>query len=203
MRSNVHPGFARSLILRAALAPLRIAVPASATSRSDVRYSTSARSNVGGAKLTVGRRSARLRRTQRRVAGNGVPATEVRGRGFRLKTDDRHGRDRRKVLRIDELEKMLCEARKFGVELPMDARREKREPLEQPLDVGIGAIESAQAESSGDLRILLRELRPHPAQELELAAVELQESVIHQVGAPPRSSSTLHWPVSRSTVVLR
>ena len=94
---------------------------------------------------------------------------------------DEHRRRRRQVVRIDDLEQRLCEAREFGVELQLHARGEKRRPFDQPLDVGIvDDVDAVHAEARGDLRRLRRELGAHLAQVLELEVVELKEAGVHQ-----------------------
>ena len=54
------------------------------------------------------------------------------------------------------------------------------EPLEQPLDVRVGALEGLEAQAGRDLRILLRELGAHLPQVLELAVVVLEQARIHR-----------------------
>ena len=68
-------------------------------------------------------------------------------------------------MRIDVLEQVLGEARELRVDLELDPRRQESEPLQQPLHVGIGALEAVEAEAAGDLGELLRELGAHLAQE--------------------------------------
>jgi hypothetical protein len=89
----------------------------------------------------------------------------------RLQLHDCHGRQRRQIARIDHLQQVLGETREFGVELELHARGQKRKPLEQPLDIGIGAFQAFEAQSSGDLRELTRKFRAHVLYMLQLVLV--------------------------------
>src|SRR5690606_40001775 len=87
---------------------------------------------------------------------------------------------RTEIVRIDELEQMLREARELGLELQLHARSEERESLEEPLDIRVRDLRRAvDAEAAGDLRILLGELRAHLAKVVQLALVVAQKARIH------------------------
>jgi hypothetical protein len=61
------------------------------------------------------------------------------------------------------------------VELELHPRREKREGLDQALDVRIGALDTVHAETRRDARVRLGEFRTHFADVLELAVVVLEQ----------------------------
>ncbi len=106
-------------------------------------------------------------------------------------------------MRIDHLEQVLREARELGVDLELHACGEKREPLEEPFDIGIGTLEAVEPQASRDLRKLLRELPAHLAHVLQLAVVVVQNPWIHQPGLCRVLSATVTLPVSRSISVFR
>ena len=82
-------------------------------------------------------------------------------------------------MRIEHLEQRLGDLRELVVDLEVDARREKRERLDQPLDVRILALAALEQQPAGDLRVLLGELRRHPADERQLAFVVGEQLVPH------------------------
>ena len=57
----------------------------------------------------------------------------------------------------------------------------KRKGLQHPLGVGISATVRLQQQPRGDLRVLLRELRSHLAQERELAFVIVPQLIAHRL----------------------
>ena len=75
-----------------------------------------------------------------------------------------HRRRRRQIVGIDHLQQVLGEPREFGVDLQLDARRQKGESFQQSLDVRIGALEGLQPQPAGDLGKVAGELaRPSRA----------------------------------------
>jgi hypothetical protein len=114
---------------------------------------------------------------------------------------NQHGRRRRQVVRVDDVEQRLGKAREFGVELELDARRQKRNPFDQPLDVGVGDLEAVHAETRRDLRTLLGELGAHLTQVLQLDVVVLEEARIHYAPRVGSRSAICTFPVSRSISV--
>ena len=85
----------------------------------------------------------------------------------------------REVVRVDDLEQPLGEARELGVELELHARAEERGAFEQPLDVGIGDLDALHPQAAGDLGELLGELGSQLAEVAELAVVVVEETRIH------------------------
>src|SRR5690606_20670625 len=130
---------------------------------------------------------------QRGVAGQQETFRECAFAEVRKELCDRHRWQRREVMRVHQLQQVLREARKLRVDLELNARRQKGEALEQPLDVRIRDLGALDAEPAGDLRELLRELRAHLPHVLELAVVIAQQTRIHQVSAPRIRS----WPWRR------
>ena len=65
---------------------------------------------------------------------------------------------------------------------------EKREPLQQALDVRIGALEGLEPQAAGDLRELARELAAQLADVVQLLAVVLEKARIHQPPCPTSST---------------
>ena len=118
-----------------------------------------------------------------------------------LQLRHQHRRRRREVVRVDDFEQRLREARELGVELQLHARGQKPDAFEQPLDVGIGHLQPVHAEPGGDLRELLGELRAHLAQVLQLEVVVLQEARIHHATRDGARSAICTLPVSRSNSV--
>ena len=104
-------------------------------------------------------------------------------------------------MRVDHLQQVLGEHRVLRVELQLHARGKKSEALQQPLDVRVGALETFQPESPGDLGIFARKLAAHLADVLQLAVVVAQQARIH--AHQPKPSETRNAPVSRSTSVFR
>ena len=105
-------------------------------------------------------------------------------------------------MRVNDFEQRLCEAGELGVELQLDASREKRKAFQQALDVGVRDLDAAHAEPSRHLRKLLRELRTHLADMLQLEVVVPEEPRIHQTARACIRSAISTLPVSRSISVL-
>ena len=97
-------------------------------------------------------------------------------------------------MRIDDVEQRLREAGELGVELELHARGEKGDALEEPLDVGIGDLEAVHAEPGRDLGKLLRELRAHFAEVLQLDVVVLEQPRIHHALRDRKQVRDLHLP---------
>jgi len=83
-------------------------------------------------------------------------------------------------MRIDHIEQVLGETGELGIELQLHACREKGEPLQQTLHIGICAFEPFEAQAARDLGEFLREFGSHFAYVLELALVIAQQPWIHQ-----------------------
>ncbi len=96
---------------------------------------------------------------------------------------------------------MLREDRELRIELELNARGKEGESFQEALDLGVGALETFQAETTGDLREFSCELAAHLADVLKFAVVMLEQARIH--AGQPRFSETLKRPVSRSTSVFR
>ena len=77
----------------------------------------------------------------------------------RRELGDEHRRRRREVMRIDDLEQRLREARKLRLELELNAGGEERDTLEQPLDIRIVDFEAVHPEARRYLWELFGELR--------------------------------------------
>ena len=130
-----------------------------------------------------------------------MPVARLGSFGSGCELRDQHRRRRRQVVRVDDLEQRLREARELGVELELHARGQKADALEQPLDVRIGDLEAAHAEPRGDLGKLLRELGAHLAQMLQLEVVVLRAAA-DPFTRPRRMRSAISTlPVSRSISV--
>ncbi len=104
-------------------------------------------------------------------------------------------------MRIDDLEQRLREAREFGVELELHARRQKSDAFEQPLDVGIVHLQPVHPEPGRNLRKLLGELGARLAQVLQLEVVVLKEARVHHATRDGARSAICTFPVSRSNSV--
>src|SRR5262245_47281922 len=98
---------------------------------------------------------------------------------------------------------MVREPRELGIELELHARGQEREALEQSFDIRVRDVETTEAETARDLRILGGELGAYLAHELELALVVLQQARVHQDVASRPGSVTATLPVSRSISVRR
>ena len=61
-----------------------------------------------------------------------------------VKLYDGHRRGGRQIMRIDCLQKRLCETREFGVQLQLYPCGQKREALQQSLYIRVGALEFVQ-----------------------------------------------------------
>src|SRR5205085_1135679 len=88
---------------------------------------------------------------------------------------DRHRWYRPHIVRIYDVEDRLRDFGKLVVDLQMDARGEEREGLDEPLDMRILAFRRLELQPARDLRISLRELRPHPADVRELSLVVVEK----------------------------
>ena len=75
-----------------------------------------------------------------------------------MELDDRHGRDRPDVVRVNNAEKRLGNLRELVVDFEMDAGGEEGEGFEEALDVRIVALIGFEDETAGDLGIFLSEL---------------------------------------------
>lgn len=80
---------------------------------------------------------------------------------------------------IDHLQQVLRKGRELGVDLQLDPGRQIGETFEQPLDIGIGTLEAAQAQAPGDLRKFRGELPADLADMLQLAVVVFEMSGVH------------------------
>jgi hypothetical protein len=65
----------------------------------------------------------------------------------------------------------LSKAGKLGVILVLNTSCEKREALQEALDIRVGALELIQRKTSGNFGILARKLPRQPAQVLKLPIV--------------------------------
>jgi hypothetical protein len=83
-------------------------------------------------------------------------------------------------MRVERFQQRLSEGGELSVDLQPHAGRKKGEPLQQSLDVGIGARELVEPEPAGDLGELARELPARAAQELELAVVVTEELLVYR-----------------------
>ncbi len=107
----------------------------------------------------------------------------------------------RKVMRVDDLKKVLAEAWKLGVELELDPRGQKSERLEQTLHVWVRTLQRLQAKTARDFGKLARKLPTHLSQILQFAVVVAQQPGVHQDLPLPPWSVTSTLPASRSTAV--
>ena len=105
------------------------------------------------------------------------PALALVGREL----DDGHRRRRAEIVRTHQAEELLREAGKLPVELQVHPGREERETLEEPLDVGVGALERVEPEAPRDLGKVARELASELPQIAELAVVILEQSRVHEL----------------------
>ena len=119
-------------------------------------------------------------RVHERVARDPIARRQLSLLGVELELDQRHGGQRPDVMRIDDVEEGLGDLREIVVDLEMDARGEKREPLEQPLDVGILALVGLELEARRHLGIPPGELRAHAPEKRQLALVVVQQIVTHR-----------------------
>ena len=100
--------------------------------------------------------------------------------------DDRHRRDRRQIMRVEDFQQALRQLREIVVELAVDAGGDEGEALQQPLDVRIVGGFAGKAQPAGDLRMLLGEFGGQLAQIAEFAVVVGVQLVKHRA-APARS----------------
>src|SRR6185436_17458224 len=114
---------------------------------------------------------------------------ESRGelRAFRIEVEprDRERRDRIEVVRIEDVEQLGRDLDEVAVEITLDARGEKRERLDQSLDVRIGRLIGLQLEPAGHLRIGARETLAHATEVGKLLEVVVEEFVggrLHREG---------------------
>ena len=76
---------------------------------------------------------------------------------------------------LHRLEQRVAEFRKVVVELPLDARRQEGEGLDEPLHVRIGIRPVRDPQSRGDLGIAFGEVRTLLAERLQFAEIVLRE----------------------------
>ena len=69
-------------------------------------------------------------------------------------------------MRVEDLQHRLCEAGELRIDLELYAGRKESDPLEQALDVRIGARELVESEPAGDLGELAGEFPARAAKEL-------------------------------------
>ena len=129
------------------------------------------------------------------------PASRFGSFGSGLKLRDQHRRGRREVVRVDDLEQRLGEARELRLHLELNAGREEGDPFEQPLDVRIRHLEAGHPQPGGDLRELLGELGTHLAQVLQFSVVVPEQARVHYFTREETRSAISTLPVSRSISV--
>ena len=132
------------------------------------------RHGVAGGERAMRVLAARELRGQRAAARHDVAPDEVRVRGIDAEARHQHRGHRREEVRIRGFQQVSDQARLLGLELELDASGEKREALEQALDVWVGDLHAFHAEPRSDLGELARELGADLAQMRELVAVEAQ-----------------------------
>ena len=125
------------------------------------------------------------------VARNHEPLFERALGRIGLKVGHQHRRRRRQIVRVDDLQQMLGESRELVVHLELHPPRQEAETLQQPLDVGISALEPLQPQPPGDLRELAGEFPAQLAQVLEFSVVVFEQTGIHQCSLVRLASSTL------------
>ena len=134
---------------------------------------------VRGAELAGGGGSGAGLAVHDAAAGELDASGEARVGQVGVDLRDQHRRRRRQELRIDDLQQALREARELGVDLELDAAGQKRKPLQQPFDIGVGDLEAFETEPRRDLGKLLRELGPHLAQVAQFLVVVAQQPRVH------------------------
>ncbi len=128
-----------------------------------------ARAGIASSKLTAYGAAARNTESTRQIAFGEVGA-ELR---------DDHRRRRCQIVRVDDFQQTFAKVRKLGGDLELNTRRQEGKALHQPLDVGIGDLDTVHAQPSGDLWKLEREFSPHFAQVLQFLVVIKQQSRVH------------------------
>ena len=87
-------------------------------------------------------------------------------------------------MRENCFEEVLGEIRKFRIEFQVDARCQKRKAFEEPLDVGVRAVDAFDAQPGRDLRELPGEIGAGLPQVLKFPVVVRKESWIHGLDQP-------------------
>jgi hypothetical protein len=116
---------------------------------------------------------------ERGAARHAMAAREVALAHARAQPGDRHRRRRAHVVRAQHLKQALREAREFGVELELHARRQETERLDQALDVGVGDLDALHSQAARDLRMRSREFAGGLAHVGELLVVVVQQVRVH------------------------
>ena len=117
---------------------------------------------MGGSKLTSGHFVAGQQPAQGAASRDRPrPHRQAGFIGVRLELRHQHRGRGRQIVRVNDLEERLGEARELGVQLELYTGGQERDALDQPLDVRIRNLEAAHAQPGGDLGKLLRELGAH------------------------------------------
>ncbi len=159
---------------------------------------------MGRAELAGGDRVSGEQAVQGAAARDDGPGREIGVGEIRFELRHEHRRSRREIVRVHHLEQRLREARELGVELELHARGHEADAFEQALDVRIGHLQPVHPQPRRNARKLLRELRAHLAQMLQLEVVVLKEPGVHVLYTTREEgmrSAISTLPVSRSISV--
>ena len=97
----------------------------------------------------------------------------------RLQHRHPHRRGRRDQVRVERVEHRPREARAFGVDLEPGARGKEGDPLEQPLDIGVGAGHAVERQVPRHRRMHLGELARQRPDMRQLVLVVLEKGLVH------------------------
>ena len=104
-----------------------------------------------------------------RPGGNHMGTVQI---GHRREPDDRHGRDRPQVMRVEHAEQGVGQLGEIVLDLVPQARGQERKRLDQPPDMGVLNRIAGQAQAPRDAGVDFRKRRTFPPQEAQLAIVE-------------------------------
>ena len=124
---------------------------------------------IAGAKLA--RHVTHRLRVQPAATVDDKPFRQLRPTGIQVKLDDRHRRNRRQVVRVENAQNRAGQLGEFIVELVVDAPGQERKGFDQPFDVRICAASRLQEQSPRSGRVLLGELLGQLPNEQQLALI--------------------------------
>ncbi len=93
-----------------------------------------------------------------------IAAGHLAPRAIDIETRDGHGRDRINKLRIQNAQQGLRDLWKFGIDILLNASGQKRETLNQALNMGVSGFRATKFQSTGNLGIGLSKGIAHAAQ---------------------------------------
>ena len=82
-------------------------------------------------------------------------------------------------MRVDQLEQVLRELGKLGIDFELYPRGHEREALKQAFDIRVRAVDTFHTKTTGDFRKLAGKLTTHLPNMIQLLVIVAKKSWIH------------------------